>query len=82
MAEQIEAGYRDVLEALSASRGFGSAEELVRRAVELDPSYTVREILEAPPGGFGVALDAVLHMNAEEKQLIPAAFARTFLATL
>ncbi len=79
MTECISA-YRRVLEDLAASRGFEDAEALAMRAVELDPSYTVRELLEAPPGGFGNAINAVLDMNAEEKVRLTGAFARTFMS--
>lgn len=79
MTNETTADYRDVLEGLAHSRGFSGAEEVARRAVELDPSFTVRELLEAPPGGFDSALDAVLHMNEEEKVLITRAFSKTFM---
>ncbi len=77
-----EPSYRDVLEELAASRGFVDAEEVARRAVELDPSYTVKELLEKPPGDFGIALDAVLHMSEEEKIRVAFVFARTFMSPL
>jgi hypothetical protein len=72
-------GYREVLEELAASRGFDGAEDLARRAVELDPSYTVEELLERAPGGYGRVLDAVLHMAEDEKVWLNKAFIHTFL---
>ncbi len=71
--------YREVLEELAASRGFDGAEDLARRAVELDPSYTVEELLERAPGGFGRALDAVMHLDEDEKERLYKAFMHTFL---
>lgn len=75
----IEPSYREVLEELAISRGFEGAEEVAMRAVELDPRHTVQELLEAPNGGYGTALDAVLHMSEEEKRRITDAFTRTFI---
>lgn len=75
-----ERSYREVLEELARSRGFGGAEELARRVVDLDPSYDVREILEAPAYGYGTALDRVLHMNDEEKTMLVRAFAAEFMS--
>ncbi len=77
--EANDTSYREVLEELASSRGFEDAAAVAVRAVELDPSYTVRDLLEAPPGGFGTALDAVLDMNAEEKVRLTGAFVATFM---
>lgn len=81
MTEQATTeGYRDVLEELARSRGMGEAEDLARRAVEAEPGFTVRGILEDPKGGYGHALDAVLEMDEEERVRLSNAFARTFLS--
>jgi len=53
----------------------GGAEELAQRVVEVDPEYSVRGILEAGPGGFGVPLDQVLDMAEEEKVRLSNALA-------
>jgi hypothetical protein len=79
MTEHISV-YRSVLEDLAHSRGFLDAEALAMRAVELDPSYTVRDLLERPPGGFGTALDAVLCLSEDEKARVSAAFAAEFMS--
>ncbi len=75
----VEQSYRAVLEELAISRGFDGAEDLARRAVELDPSYTVDALLEQALGGFGRVLDAVLHMNEDEKERLYKAFIHTFV---
>ncbi len=71
--------YLRVLGYLARSRGFSGAGEVARRAAELDPRYTARKLLDAPPGGFGDALDAVLGMNDQEKARLSRAFAKTFM---
>jgi hypothetical protein len=71
--------YLDVLRGLARSRGFSSVRAVARRAAEADPRYTVRELIESPPGGFGAAFDAVLKMNDEERKRLSDAFMRTFL---
>ncbi len=76
---EIPTAYLWTLEYLARSRGFSGAEEVARRAAEIDPGYTVQELLEAPPGGFGDALDAVLGMNAQEKARLSRAFSKTFM---
>ncbi len=78
--EQRTEGYREVLEELARSRGLSGAEELARRAVEAEPGFTVRGILEDPRGGYGHALDAVLGMDEAERVRLSDAFARTFLS--
>jgi hypothetical protein len=66
MTEQIKTeDYRDVLEDLARSRGLDGAEELARRAAEVDPDFSPRQILEADVGG--VPLDRVLALTDEEK---------------
>lgn len=81
MTEQVKTeDYRDVLEELAISRGLSGAEELARRAVEAEPRFTVRSILEDPEGGYGHALDEVLVMSGAEKRRVSDAFARTFLS--
>jgi len=67
---------------LSRLRGRRRGGPSSRRAVKLDPSYTVKELLEKPPGDFGIALDAVLHMSEEEKIRVAFVFARTFMSPL
>ncbi len=71
--------YLEVLRDLARSRGFSGVRAVARGAVELDPSYTVRQLLDAPPGGFGTAFDAVLEMDDEERKRLSDAFMRTFL---
>jgi hypothetical protein len=66
MKEPQTEDYRDVLEELAKERGFLSAEELAEEVVKVDPDYTVRDILEAGHGGFGVPLNRVLEMTEEE----------------
>ena len=48
-------------------------------AHELDPEYTVRDLLEKPPGGFGRVLDALLAMSEEEKVRLWDAWRETFI---
>ena len=43
-----------------------------------DPDFTAGEILEASPGGFGPALDAVLHLDRAEKDRIARAIAEKY----
>ena len=71
--------YLGVLRDLARSRGFSSVRAVARCAVELDGRYTVRQLLDSPPAGFGTAFDAVLKMNDEEKVRLSEAFRRTFL---
>ncbi len=80
MTEHISA-YRRVLEDLAHSRGLADAEELAERAVavEVPPRMSRRELLERPPGGYGIALDAVLCLSEGEKKRISAAFVETFM---
>lgn len=73
-------GYRGVLERISRAHGFSGAEEVARLASERDPSYAVKDLLEVPAGGFGTALDEVLHMTAAERWRLSRAFARTFMS--
>ncbi len=75
MMEQRTEDYRDVLEDLARSRGMSGAEELARRVHEVDPEYSVRDILEAAYGGFGVPLDKVIGATEEEKRRLSDALA-------
>ncbi|MDP9480565.1 MAG: hypothetical protein M3R38_33710 [Actinomycetota bacterium] len=75
----IPTAYLWTLEYLAHSRGFSGAEEVARRAAEIDPRYTARDLLESPPGGYGTALDAVLEMDGGEKVRLTQAFRETFL---
>ncbi|MDP9484529.1 MAG: hypothetical protein M3Q49_01835 [Actinomycetota bacterium] len=75
----VPTDYLWVLVYLARSRGFSGAEEVARRVSEIDPRYTVRDLLEAPPGGYGTALDAVLEMNEHEKKRLTQAFRETFM---
>ncbi|MEJ7816494.1 MAG: hypothetical protein WKF53_15085 [Rubrobacter sp.] len=69
MHEGVEpaGGYRGVLERISHAHGFSGAEEVARRAADLDPSYTVEDLLANPSAGYGTALDEVLGMNDAER---------------
>ena len=71
--------YRDVLEDLASSRGYSSADALASRVVATNPHFGVREILEAPPGGFGTAIDRVVALREVERRRLADAFRRTFL---
>ena len=72
-------GYRRVLERISHTHGFSGAEEVARLAAERDPSYTAEDLLTSPSGGYGLALDAVLHMTEAERVRLSRGFGRTFL---
>ncbi len=71
--------YRAVLERISTSHDFSGAEEVARLAAERDPSYTAEGLLTSPSGGYGLALDAVLHMTEAERVRLSRGFGRTFL---
>ncbi len=78
MTENISA-FRRVLEDLARSRGLAGAEELAEKAAEVDPRMSSPALLENPPGGYGHALDAVLHLSEDEITLVWAAFVETFM---
>jgi len=72
-------GYRRVLERISHAHGFSGAEEVARLAAERDPEYTAEGLLTSPSGGYGPALDAVLHMTEAERVRLSRGFGRAFL---
>jgi hypothetical protein len=72
--------YRRYLEELARSRGLPGAQELAQAAATADPAFTVREILQDPPGRFGRAIDAVISLTEEEKSSLAEAWRSTFLA--
>jgi hypothetical protein len=45
-----------------------------------DPHFSVRAILEDPPGRFGRAIDAVISLTDEEKSGLAEAWRSTFIA--
>jgi hypothetical protein len=72
--------YRAVLEKISRHHGFSGAEEVARKAAELDPRYRAEDLLERPAYGYGTALDAVLGMDEAERYRLTRAFSRSFLS--
>lgn len=72
-------GYRRVLERISHTHGFSGAEEVARLAAERDPSHTAEDLLTSPSGGYGLALDAVLHMTEAERVRLSRGFGKAFL---
>ncbi len=74
--EQVE-DYRDVLEDLARSRGMSGAEELAEKVSAADPAYSVRDVLEAHQGGFGVPLGKVLNLSGEERVRVSRSLADT-----
>jgi hypothetical protein len=60
-------------------RGLPGAQELAQAAATADPAFTVREILQDPPGRFGRAIDAVFDLSEEEKIGLSRAWAETFI---
>jgi hypothetical protein len=79
MEEREAKTYREELEELAISRGFEDAEAVARQAARLDPSYSVRTLLEDPAAGFGRVLNAVLRMSEEEMRRLVDAFTQTFI---
>lgn len=71
----------DLVEELALSRNIPSVEHLVELANDAGYRLTVGELRRGPWGGFGAALDSVLHLNEEEKKRLVRVFSGTFLSS-
>jgi hypothetical protein len=80
MTSEQTTEYRRYLEELARSRSLPGAEELAQAAAIAGPGFTVRELLEDPPGRSGRAIDAATSLTDEEKSGLAEAWRSTFLA--
>jgi hypothetical protein len=81
MTSEETTEYRRYLEELARSRGLPGAQQLAQAAASeaTDPHFSVRAILEDPPGRFGRAIHAAIALSDQEKDRLARAWMHTFI---